>query len=102
MEETTMHLKGRGLYTVFCLLISLIAFTVPLVAQTTSGSITGVVQDASGAVIPGVQLTLVNQDQAVTARQTITNEAGIYLFTALPGANYTVTAELPGFKTYKK
>src|SRR5437867_937783 len=71
-------------------------------AQNTSGSITGVVQDASGAVIPGAQATLINQEQGVTARDTITNEAGIYLFSALPAATYTVTVELPGFKTYKK
>ena len=73
-----------------------------LMAQNTSGSITGVVQDASGAVIPGAQATLINQEQGVTARDTITNEAGIYLFSALPAATYTVTVELPGFKTYKK
>ena len=73
-----------------------------LMAQNTSGSITGVVQDASGAVIPGSQVTLINQEQGVTARDTITNEAGIYLFSALPAATYTVTVELPGFKTYKK
>src|SRR5205823_13787370 len=73
-----------------------------LMAQDTSGSITGVVQDASGAVIPVAQVTLINQEQGVTARDTITNEAGIYLFSALPAATYTVTVELPGFKTYKK
>ena len=67
-----------------------------LMAQNTSGSITGVVQDASGAVIPGAQATLMNQEQGVTARDTITNEAGIYLFSALPAATYTVTVELPG------
>ena len=39
-------------------------------AQNTSGSITGVVQDASGAVIPGAQVTLINQEQGVTARDT--------------------------------
>src|SRR5215471_7869537 len=89
------------------LIVSLIVactleFAMPLVAQNTSGSITGVVQDASGAVIPGAQVTLINQEQGVSARQTITNEAGIYLFSALPAATYTVTAELPGFKGYKK
>lgn len=72
----------------------------PLHAQSISGSITGVVHDATGAVVPGVQLTLINQDQGTAARQTITNEVGIYLFSALPGATYTVTADLPGFKKY--
>src|SRR6059036_552094 len=84
------------------ILIVLLTPTLPLIAQNTSGSITGVVQDASGAVIPGAQVTLINQEQGVTARDTITNEAGIYLFSALPAATYTVTVELAGFKTYKK
>ncbi|PYS53097.1 MAG: hypothetical protein DMG13_13890, partial [Acidobacteria bacterium] len=79
-----------------------LVFSTPAVAQNTSGSMTGVVQDSTGAVIPGAQVVLINQDQGVEARQTITNEAGIYLFSALPAATYTVTVELPGFKTYKK
>ena len=97
-----MFSKMRGL-TGFCLLaVSVFAFAPSAFAQNTSGSITGVVQDASGAVIPGAQVALINQEQGVTTQTTITNEAGIYLFPALPAANYTVTVELPGFKTYKK
>src|SRR5437867_13401451 len=83
------------------ILIVLLTPTLPLIAQNTSGSITGVVQDASGAVIPGAQPTLMNQEQGVSARDTITNEAGIYLFSTLRAAPHTVTVELPGFKTYK-
>jgi hypothetical protein len=60
------------------------------------------VQDSTGAVIPGATVTLINQDQGQSGRTTITNEAGIYLFSALPAATYTVTVELPGFKTYTK
>jgi|RhiMetdeSRZDD1v2_1073273.scaffolds.fasta_scaffold49125_3 carboxypeptidase family protein/TonB-dependent receptor-like protein len=97
-----MHSKSRRARTTFCLLfVSLFAFNFAVFAQNTSGSITGVVQDASGAVIPGAQVKLINQEQG-TVRETITNEAGIYLFSALPAATYTVSAELPGFKTYKK
>ncbi len=97
-----MHSRSRRARTTFCLLfISLFAFNFSVFAQNTSGSITGVVQDGSGAVIPGAQVKLISQEQG-TARETITNEAGIYLFSALPAATYTVTAELPGFKTYKK
>jgi hypothetical protein len=83
-------------------IMSLLTPASPVLAQNTSGSITGVVQDSTGAVIPGAQVTLINQGQGVEARQTITNEAGIYLFSALPAATYTVTVELPGFKIYKK
>src|SRR5262245_3632341 len=102
-RETPMPAKSKWVRTALCLLfISLFAFSFSAFAQNTSGSITGVVQDASGAVIPGAQVKLINQEQGITARETITNEAGIYLFSALPAATFTVTAELPGFKTYKK
>src|SRR5262245_62602201 len=101
-RETPMLAKSKWVRTaLFLLFISLSAFSFSAFAQNTSGSITGGVQDASGAVIPGAQIKLINQEQGVT-RETITNEAGIYLFSALPAATYTVTAELPGFKTYKK
>jgi hypothetical protein len=98
-----MHLRKRGLSVRFCLLIvGVLAFSFQLFAQNTSGSITGVVQDPSGAVIPGAQVSLINQEQGVTTTQTVTNEAGLYVFSALAASTYTVTVELPGFKTYKK
>ena len=68
--------KSKILGITLCLL-SIITFALPLSGQNTSGSITGVVQDATGAVIPGAQVSLINQEQGVEARQTITNEAGI-------------------------
>src|SRR4051812_27348146 len=93
----------RGTVAIVCLVfMNLFALSVPLLAQNSSGSITGVVQDATGAVIPGAQVSLINQEQGVAARTTITNEAGNYVFSALPAATYTITVELPGFKTYKK
>ena len=94
--------KRRPAALLFLITFSVLAITSPLLAQNTSGSITGVVQDATGAVIPGVQVSLTNPEQGNASRQTVTNEAGIYLFSALNAATYTLTAELPGFKTYKK
>src|SRR5690242_2734376 len=38
-------------------------------AQTTFGSITGVVTDPSGAAVPNAQITVVNQDTGFTRRQ---------------------------------
>src|SRR6185503_18040439 len=101
MEETLMF-STKLRRTMAFLIVGLLASSLSGFAQGTTGSITGVVQDATGVVIPGVQVSLINQEQSTASRQTITNEAGIYLFSALPAATYTVSAELPGFKTYKK
>ena len=45
-----MGLMGRGMKTLCTLVITLLALALPAFAQNTSGSITGAVQDASGAV----------------------------------------------------
>src|SRR5437870_11718808 len=84
-RPTTMLPKVRGPVALACLIFfSLFAFNSSLLAQNTSGSITGVVQDATGAVIPGATVSLINQEQGTAARTTVTNEAGNYLFSALP------------------
>src|SRR5207245_8461019 len=69
----------------------------PGVAQTL-GTITGEVKDASGAVVPGATVTVVNK--ATNATRTVTtNEVGLFDFPALQPGTYTVTTELTGFKT---
>ena len=73
---------------------------VPLaIAQTATGRIVGTVQDSSGAVIPGVTVTALNENTAVTFT-TLSSETGQYVFEALPPGSYTVSAELTGFKKY--
>ncbi len=63
-------------------------------AQT--GTVSGVVVDASGAVLPGVTVTITSQERGV-ARSTATDELGRYVFAALSIGNYTVEATLAGF-----
>jgi hypothetical protein len=65
-------------------------------AQTT-GTITGTVTDTSGAVIPGVEITITNTstDQS---RSALTNETGHYYAPALNPGSYKVSASLPGFE----
>jgi hypothetical protein len=64
-------------------------------AQVLYGSITGTVSDKTGAVIPGVSVTITNQGTSAT-RSTTTNESGNYLILdVLPGA-YTVTVPAKG------
>jgi hypothetical protein len=66
-------------------------------AQTIRGQISGTVQDASGAVIPGARITVLNAATQVT-RSLATNEQGFYVVTNLPPGTYSVSAEQSGFK----
>ena len=67
-------------------------------AQTSNGTVGGIVQDNSRALIPGVSVTLANTGTGVKTLQ-VTNETGAYTFLGVPPGTYSVTAELPGFKT---
>jgi hypothetical protein len=77
------------------LLVALLAL--PAAAQTSTSRLTGVVQDTSGGVIPGAKVTALNVKTQVLA-ETTTNEAGIFVFAAVPPGTYTVAAEAAGFK----
>jgi len=63
-----------------------------------NASISGIVQDQSKALIPGVTVTLTNVETGVMPT-TLTNEAGVYGFPSFTPGKYTLSASLPGFKT---
>src|SRR3989475_9801827 len=67
-------------------------------AQVTTGTISGVVQDATGAVIPGVTVTAKNLGTGI-ARTITTDEGGRYAAPNLTLGDYEVQAQLPGFQT---
>src|SRR5262249_25927783 len=69
-------------------------------AQTGTGSIQGTVRDASGAVVPKANVTVVH---AATAREyaSVTNEAGFYLIPALQSGEYRISIGSPGMETWK-
>jgi hypothetical protein len=60
------------------------------------GSVTGTVTDASGAVVPNAQVTLLNTDQGITA-ETRSNNSGEYFFSPVRIGHYTVTVTAKGF-----
>src|SRR5207248_11411426 len=70
-------------------------------AQTTYGSITGLVTDASGAAMGGAQVTLTNPGTGETRNQTTGND-GLYLFPNLIPGTYRITVEKPGFNKYDR
>ncbi len=67
-----------------------------LQAQTGTSVITGTVTDASTGAIPGVEVSVTNQETGAK-QETITNETGAYRFSALPPGPYRIEASLVGF-----
>src|SRR5262245_22067734 len=89
-------MRGIWIATVF---IGLLFFATAGVAQEgINASLSGTVSDASGALIPGVEVTAKNTATGVTAT-TLTNESGTYRFPSLQPGSYDATATLTGFQT---
>src|SRR5258708_26648383 len=76
-----------------------IMFSGALWAQDT-GSITGTVKDSTGAAIPGAAVVVTSPDHGIT-RQTVSNSAGDYNESALPGGTYNVIVTANGFKKFQ-
>ena len=68
-------------------------------AQTFQGGIRGVIQDADGGVLPGVTVTISNDDTGVS-RTAVANAVGEYNFANVQPGTYTLRAELSGFAPY--
>ena len=66
--------------------------------QGASSSITGVVTDTAGGVVPGASV-VVTSNATGTKYETMTNESGAFNVPALPAGSYTVTVSLQGFKS---
>jgi outer membrane receptor protein involved in Fe transport len=83
------------------LLLALFAMTIPaLFGQgETTGSITGVIRDASGATIPNATITLTNKDTGSKQVQTSSGD-GQFNFNALNLGNYELSVEAAGFRKF--
>lgn len=87
-------LNARRLALTFLLLV----LAVPAAfAQSTFGVILGTVRDASGAVVVGAQVSLLNTGTTV-ARTAVTDEQGNYAFRNIDVGAYKVTINAPGFR----
>jgi hypothetical protein len=69
-------------------------------AQSGAGSIQGTVTDATGAIIPGAAIHVVNDATNVSV-ETKANNVGFYQVPALFTGHYTVSVSAPGMKTFK-
>jgi hypothetical protein len=73
---------------------------VPATAQVT-GTVTGSVKDAQGAVVPGATITLVRATRATTT-ETQTNADGDFVFPNVTAGTYIVRVTMDGFKTLER
>src|SRR5262249_32536268 len=76
----------------------LIAFGTSLIfGQGSTATISGVVRDTTGALVPGVTITLKHIDSGLT-RTVLTGETGNYAAPSLPVGPYELSTTMPGFK----
>jgi hypothetical protein len=91
-----VHVFRRVLsFVLFCLV------TTPVLAQQT-GTLSGVVRDPQGGVLPGVTVSASSPALIGGARTAVTGEAGAYQLPTLPPGTYDVTYELTGFTSLKR
>lgn len=88
---------SNPIFTSLVLLLFLIVSSYAF-AQVTTGTISGVVKDQTGAIISQAIITIRNLDTGLT-RTAVTDQEGRYYVPALPLGDYEVKAEHEGFKT---
>jgi carboxypeptidase family protein len=98
--EKPMYFRRFVLPALATLVAAMLAL--PAMAQSfTTGDITGIISDPSGAVLPNVKVTLKNNGTNATQSQN-TNASGVYRFALLNPGDYTVSATGAGFQTSKE
>jgi hypothetical protein len=105
MAAQTCNLSRRVTFWTIAIVFGLLPFAVTdaLARQAgTSATIIGQVTDASGAVLPGVTVTLTSPALQVPEMTAVTDERGEYRLTTLPIGTYTATYELNGFQTSRR
>src|SRR5690349_6222544 len=93
-----MFPRQRLLMSVVCLVI--LSFSEHSFGQTFRGSISGRIADATGAVLPGVNVTVTN-DATGLSRTTVTSATGDFSVPDLQLGTYTIEASLQGFQTVR-
>ena len=97
LSSQGVFMKSTGVLV--SLLFPLLALAPMANAQTVTGSITGTVVDASGAIVSGASVQLTNEISKQT-RQFQTSSNGTFVFPDLFPADYDLRVTHPGFKTY--
>jgi hypothetical protein len=89
---TTLRMRS-----VLTLVVILLLAGVPAFSQMETATLSGVIQDPNGRIVPDVEVTATRIETG-TAVTTKSNGAGIYFFTGLVPGHYHLMVRKPGFK----
>jgi len=102
MENSRQHSWKIGSFMQLLLGVTLLTIAIaPLLAQTTTGTLSGTVVDPGGALIPGAMVSVTNEATG-ESRSALTSETGNFSFPSLLPATYNIRVELAGFQTLQR
>ncbi len=90
-------MRGGVLRIGFLVCLLAVALSAPAWAQQSTGEVFGKVTDGTGAVLPGVTVTL-SGASLIQPQTSVTGESGAYRFPTIPIGTYSVTFDITGFK----
>ena len=99
--SSTHQTRAWRVFTLFASLLLTLVLAPGVMAQGITGTITGTVTDATGAIISGAAVTIRNVDTNAT-RTVTTSDIGSYTVPQLHPGNYSVKVEKAGFKLYEQ
>ena len=102
METSTLASSYRTFAIALMAAVALTFSSIPTchAQYHVNGTITGTITDSSGAIVPGAKVTITNNENDVNY-STQTNAAGVYIFSDVSPATYTVVVQKEGFDTCK-
>ncbi len=80
------------------LLTAGLLFCASVLAQQTTGAISGTIKDSTGGVVPNAQITLRDTDKNAVVRTMSTSDSGDFAFPQLPVGHYSIIVEAQGFQ----
>src|SRR5712671_4522642 len=84
------------------LMLSLVLASSPVLAQITTGNVTGTVKDTQGGIIPGATVMLISETRGTRSAPATTDETGTFVFPNVTADTYAVEVTLDGFRTVRR
>jgi len=84
------------------LVLALVSAASPVLAQITTGTITGTVKDGQGGIIPGATVVLLSETRGTKSTPAVTDESGNFIFPNVTADTYSVEVTLEGFRAVRR